>query len=303
MKTGKTKVINEAIRRLEELVERFGLNPNVVNYFKEGKVYYSYLTGAVLGSVDTVTYDPRYSQAIIDFEAKYDGFIVFHAIEHQETLSLLYVSNNKKDWPAEVLTGNYIAAYTINFNTNIAEFGDIYIEGYMNSGALVRVEPQSECIASSPQIQVKPTKKHLVDFISHHCLFDGISIPKAELNRVPKDELMKLVNSDESLKGYFDEYLIQVSNNVKKTIVTDKSTDSVAAAAEFRCAVNLLLGEPLKLLSSLRFEQALSNLPFNSISSDELLTMVEKLAPVDSAHSKMLLKYATEQLLKGKKKA
>lgn len=45
---------NEAIRRIKTLIKKLNLNANILEYFKDGKKYYSYLTGGgFLGSVDT----------------------------------------------------------------------------------------------------------------------------------------------------------------------------------------------------------------------------------------------------------
>ncbi len=86
----------------------------------DGRVYYSYLTaGGLIGSIDAISYDPRYQVAVEEFESKHEGCLVFHAIESQmeygKMLSLLYVGNDKENWEGERLFDGYIAAYTINF--------------------------------------------------------------------------------------------------------------------------------------------------------------------------------------------
>ena len=40
-----SKQKKEAISRLEKLNETLGINPNLIKYFKEDRLYYSYLTG------------------------------------------------------------------------------------------------------------------------------------------------------------------------------------------------------------------------------------------------------------------
>lgn len=45
----------EALERLSQLEKLYGLNPKVRKYFAEGKLYYSYITGGVIGSIDTIT--------------------------------------------------------------------------------------------------------------------------------------------------------------------------------------------------------------------------------------------------------
>lgn len=140
----KNEIYTEAKARIQKLISEFGLNPNILKYFEEGKIYYSYITAMILGSIDNVTYDQRYVDAIKDFESKYDGFLVYHAIETNtpmgETLSLLYVSDDPDNWPGESLCQNYVSSYTINFtHPELSEFGDIAISKYGESGAIVRL--------------------------------------------------------------------------------------------------------------------------------------------------------------------
>lgn len=147
MTTTKTEIKNEAINRINTLIEKCKLNPNVWKYFKEDKVYYSYLTaGGFMGSIDTISYDKNYEQAVKEFEKKHPDCLVYHAIESITTqgklLSLLYVSNDKEDWETERLeSDNNIMSYVFNLdNPNLSEFGYITIDAFMESGALVRTD-------------------------------------------------------------------------------------------------------------------------------------------------------------------
>lgn len=84
-----------AIHRLEILTEEFQLSPSILNRFKEnGTVYYSYITGFVIPSIDVINYHPEYEELAGLFE-KITGFLVYHAIERNEhghrILSLLFV--------------------------------------------------------------------------------------------------------------------------------------------------------------------------------------------------------------------
>jgi hypothetical protein len=143
-KTSKETTMEEAISRIQELTKKYKLNPHILKYFKEGKVYYSYLTAlGFLGSIDTISYDPRYEEAVKKFEQKHDGFIVYHAIESKmqcgDMLDLLYVSNSQEQWETERLYEDCIASYTVNFtNPELSEFGDIAVSGFGESGALIR---------------------------------------------------------------------------------------------------------------------------------------------------------------------
>lgn len=143
----KMEIKEEAINRIKALIEKCNLNPNVLKYFNEGKVYYSYLTaGGFMGSIDTISYDKNYEKAVKDFEEKHPDYNVYHAIEsitaHGKLLSLLYVSSDKEEWEGERLeSNNIIMSYVINLdNPDLSEFGYIAIDGFMKSGALVRTD-------------------------------------------------------------------------------------------------------------------------------------------------------------------
>ena len=141
----KVEIKDEAINRIKTLIEKCNLNPNVLKYFNEGKVYYSYLTASgFMGSIDTISYDKDYENAVKDFDKKHPNCLVYHAIEsitsHGKILSLLYVSDDKEEWESERLESNKsIMSYVFNLdNPKLSEFGYIVIDGFMESGALVR---------------------------------------------------------------------------------------------------------------------------------------------------------------------
>lgn len=147
MTTTKMEIKEEAINRIKALIEKCNLNPNVLKYFNEGKVYYSYLTaGGFMGSIDTISYDKNYEKAVKDFETKHPDYIVYHAIEsitaHGKLLSLLYVGDDNEEWETERLdSNNNIMSYVFNLdNPDLSEFGYIAIDGFMKSGALVRAD-------------------------------------------------------------------------------------------------------------------------------------------------------------------
>ena len=147
MTVTKVEIKEEAINRIKTLIEKCNLNPNVLKYFKEGKKYYSYLTaGGFLGSIDTISYDKAYEQAVKKFETKHPDYLVYHAIEtitaHGKLLSLLYVSDRKDEWESERLqSDNFIMSYVLNLdNPELSEFGYIAIDAFGESGALVRTD-------------------------------------------------------------------------------------------------------------------------------------------------------------------
>lgn len=147
MTVTKAKIKEEAINRIETLIKKCNLNPNVLKYFKEEKKYYSYLTaGGFLGSIDTISYDKAYEQAVKKFETDYPNCLVYHAIEsitsHGKLLSLLYVGDKKEDWECERLqSNNFIMSYVLNLdNPELSESGCIAIDTFGESGALVRTD-------------------------------------------------------------------------------------------------------------------------------------------------------------------
>lgn len=141
----------ETISRIKTLIDKYNLNPNVLKYFRKGQVYYSYLTAmGMMGSIDTISYDEDYEKAVKDFEVHHKGYVVYHAIEsitpQGKMLALLYTGDDKENWDCERLEDNYLMAYVVNFTVpEYSEFGDIFIEGFGDSGALVRVDV-GECI-------------------------------------------------------------------------------------------------------------------------------------------------------------
>lgn len=148
----KEKQIAEGLYRMKQISKKFCLNPNLVKYLKQGKIYYSYITGeGIIGSIDTIEYDSNYVELIKKFENTSERY-VYHAIEsvlafnnqQYHFLNLLYVSNNEEYWDSERLSENYISSYVINLDSqDLSEIGDIFLDGFrgpLNSyNVLVRI--------------------------------------------------------------------------------------------------------------------------------------------------------------------
>ncbi|MBM7635908.1 hypothetical protein [Streptococcus saliviloxodontae] len=142
----------EALRRLQQMEERFQgkLNPNIRKYFSEDRLYYSYLTaGGIIGSIDTISYNPEYENVVREFEERRNK-LVYHVIETGNSLALLYVSlptsdlNGEKllgEWEEEMLSDdNSVLAYVHNFvEPSFSETGYITIDTFADSGALIRI--------------------------------------------------------------------------------------------------------------------------------------------------------------------
>lgn len=134
----KEQMKEEASFRLAQLVNDLGLNPNVVKYWNEGRLYYSYLTaGGFMGSIDKIEYDSKNVAVVKQFEKEFDC-MVYHVIESNGTLILLSVSNDADDWGYGRLEGNRIVAYVHNFDfPDQSEFGDVVLSSL--HGALVQI--------------------------------------------------------------------------------------------------------------------------------------------------------------------
>ena len=134
-KRERDKLEQEALERLTLLEKYYGLNPNVRKYFSEGKLYYSYITGGFIGSIDTIHYDKRYVNIVNSFEEETE-FLVYHVIEHKDTIALLFVSKDYSDWIEERPSSNGVMAFVVNVNTDDKECG--YIKLDVLQGALRR---------------------------------------------------------------------------------------------------------------------------------------------------------------------
>lgn len=140
----------EGLERMKQLQQHFELNPNLVSYLEDDRVYYSYLTGGgvMIGSIDTITYDPKYVQYVQEFEKEYHAY-VYHAIESKalmgnqmyKFLSLLYVSSHPEEWEYERFdeSEDYVQACVIDLDSGFAEIGDIFLTTYKSTANVYNV--------------------------------------------------------------------------------------------------------------------------------------------------------------------
>ena len=130
------KLSKEAAERLITLEKLFGLNPKVRKYFDEGKLYYSYITGGgFLGSIDTIDYDQRYANIVADFEDQ-TAYLVYHVIERENTIALLFVSNDYNNWLEERPVEAGVMACVVDVDSCENEVGYITLDCFQ--GALYR---------------------------------------------------------------------------------------------------------------------------------------------------------------------
>ena len=131
------KMNREALERLAILEKLYGLNPKVRRYFEDGKLYYSYITGGgYIGSIDTINYDSRYAEIVESFEEQTD-YLVYHVIEHKNTIALLYVSDDYSDWVDERPQKEGVLAHVVELDDYENETG--YIKLDILQGALRRI--------------------------------------------------------------------------------------------------------------------------------------------------------------------
>ncbi len=132
----RNKQTAEAIRRLTALEGMYLLNPNIKKYFSEGRLYYSYLTGGgYIGSIDTISYDKRYEEIVKKFEAETSA-LVYHAVEHRNTLSLFFVSPSISQWEREQPQKEGVLAQVFDLDTGESRQG--YIKLDVLQGAFYR---------------------------------------------------------------------------------------------------------------------------------------------------------------------
>lgn len=134
--------IEEAQTRMQALTDAFDLNEKLLDYLKQGKVYYSYRVSGMFGCIDTIEYDENNLSICKEFEQK-TGAYVYHAIESEtiygKMLTLLHVSSEEQleGWALEQLSADHIFAYVYNFSMDFGEYGGVFLSS--DNGALVRV--------------------------------------------------------------------------------------------------------------------------------------------------------------------
>ncbi len=137
------KQIKEAWIRMEQLIDAFNLNENLMRYLMEGRICYSYMVSGAFGCIGTIGYNPSYAKICKEFEEE-TGAYVYHVIETDTTfgtmIALLYVSPEtcEEEWEMDRLESNYIIAYVYNLKYESGEYGDVFLAS--DNGALVRIE-------------------------------------------------------------------------------------------------------------------------------------------------------------------
>ena len=131
----RNKQMKEAMERLTSLEKIYVINPKIKKYFSEGKLYYSYITGGFIGSIDTINYDKRYADVVKAFEEQ-TSYLVYHVIERGNTIALLFVSDDYNHWLEERPTESGVMAQVVDMDSYENELGFIRVD--TNQGALYR---------------------------------------------------------------------------------------------------------------------------------------------------------------------
>ena len=118
------KMRNDAIKNIDALIQKVGLNPNVKKYFEQGKVYYSYFTACGFwGSIDPNDNDERYPKLVEECEKEHNC-LVYHVIESGYLLAMLFVQPKY----ANRLKGRRITAIVYNLrDPGYHEMGEIVL--------------------------------------------------------------------------------------------------------------------------------------------------------------------------------
>ena len=129
----------EAIRRIMYLTEKYDLNPNLLKYYKEGKIYYTEsIIPGLWASMDNITYDHKYVELVQRLERIYNVH-VYHCILTGPLFDMLYVSSHEDGWEMErpeSETG-WVMSATYNSEYDEFEFGNIQLS--VASQTLIRV--------------------------------------------------------------------------------------------------------------------------------------------------------------------
>ena len=116
-----------AVMCIKELTAKYELNPNLLKYFLEGKVYYSEeIVPYCIASMDNITYDQKYVDIVREFEMQ-SGALVYHAVLKGQFFCMLYIGTAKDIWLSSfpVEDDHIIMAAIYNIDTRKISVGYI----------------------------------------------------------------------------------------------------------------------------------------------------------------------------------
>lgn len=136
MNNTKEKMKNEAIRRLQILVDKLGLDASVVDKFKTGQLCLSCQNLLGIYGVFNFEKDWHYQKDVNAFENE-TGYMVYHVVEDPIGLDFFYVKEDEEtDWD---ISDGWAMVYGMVFNQKYfcSEYG--YMRFKAVDGALVRI--------------------------------------------------------------------------------------------------------------------------------------------------------------------
>ena len=146
---------------------------------------------------------------------------------------------------------------------------------------------------NNKQIIIKPQKKHMVDFLYECCKGNDRIVSKSDLNKLTKDQLAMVINSDPSLSALFEEFMQEVE--MEKASQECSAANSEKAAETFRAAADQLFADGPTALAVIKFDEALRDLPVGAISDKEIFALIDKFTAAKNVRATIkLLKYVTE---------
>ena len=124
-----TKQENEALLRLNQLVDLYGLTKDVVEDFQVRRLIHC--------SATTLNYDNRMDWVAQNIEQlkKEKGILPYYIMLDPAYITVLYVGTHEEDWVKErpSYLDNIIFAYVINVDMpQYSEFGSVGIKGVHN---------------------------------------------------------------------------------------------------------------------------------------------------------------------------
>lgn len=136
---------NEAVLRIQELTKKFNLNSNMLEFFKNGKIYgldYVYEQNSKIRNRGELIF-----HIIENFQSKYNAVIYYYNIVEiniegydLEIMNIFYVGQHKEDWKIQRLSKDnemYICTYELNNPSYSEELGFVKVNSV--DGNLVRI--------------------------------------------------------------------------------------------------------------------------------------------------------------------
>ena len=136
----------------------------------------------------------------------------------------------------------------------------------------------------------------MADFFYHFFIGLDQKVPKYKINRMSKEKMTALINSDPLMIALFEEYMQEIEQEQESQECSAANSEKNEKAAEtFRAAADRLLADGPTTLAVIKFDEALRDLPVGAISDKEIFALIDKFTAVKNVRATIkLLKYVTE---------